>query len=97
LAIGVQFPFEVPNLTARFGGLFLFQRYTMMPEPTYIKCPHCGTLFGIEDDNGTLHIKFKDLYREVEGRVSGPCRKCGSRVVWPSDSVVLIVDHAEKR
>lgn len=59
-----------------------------MPEP--IKCPHCGTLFGIEGDDGVLRIKFKDLYREVEGRVSGPCRKCASTVVWPSQPVVLV-------
>lgn len=59
-----------------------------MPQP--IKCPHCETLFGIEGDDGVLRIKFKDLYREVEGRVSGPCRKCASTVVWPSGRVLLV-------
>ena len=62
-----------------------------MPLP--IKCPHCETLFGIEGEDGVLRIKFKDLYREVEGRVSGPCRKCASRVVWPSGLVVLVSER----
>jgi len=59
--------------------------------PIYIKCPHCGTLFGIEGDDGILRIKFKDLYREVEGRVQGPCRKCGQTVVWPATAFSLVI------
>lgn len=55
-----------------------------------IRCPHCGTLFGIEGEDEVLRIKMKDLYREIVGRVSGPCRKCGSTVVWPKEPVVLI-------
>jgi hypothetical protein len=62
-----------------------------MPNP--VKCPHCGTLFGIEGDDGVLRIKFKDLYREVEGRVAGPCRKCAQRVVWPNERVVLLIER----
>jgi hypothetical protein len=55
-----------------------------------IRCPHCNTLFGIEGDDGVLRIKMKDLYREIEGRVAGPCRKCGSTVVWPKDDVIVV-------
>jgi hypothetical protein len=63
-----------------------------MPPPLKeIRCRECGTLFGIEGEDGTLRIKLKDLYREIDGRASGPCRKCGSRVVWPSESFVLSV------
>jgi hypothetical protein len=62
-----------------------------MPELYHVRCEHCGTLFGIEMPNGTLAIKLKDLYRTIEGRVEGPCRKCGSMVVWPSEPVVLVI------
>jgi len=67
-----------------------------MEELAYIKCPHCGTLFGIENADGKLAIKFKDLYREIDGRVSGPCRKCGSQVVWPTELDFVVVGHSEK-
>ncbi len=58
--------------------------------PNSVKCAHCGSLFGIEGEDGVLRIKFKDLYREIEGRVSGPCRKCAMTVVWPNEDVILI-------
>lgn len=58
-----------------------------------IKCPHCGTLFGKEGEDGVLRIKFKDLFRNVEGRVSGPCRKCGQIVAWPNENVVLVIER----
>lgn len=62
----------------------------MSNDLTPVRCPHCGTLFGIERPDGSLAIKFKDLFRTIEGRVEGPCRKCGSHVVWPSEPVVLV-------
>lgn len=62
-----------------------------MPDLNYIRCQHCGTLFGIEGEDGVLRVKLKDLYREIEGRVSGPCRKCGSTVTWPNEPVVVVV------
>jgi hypothetical protein len=65
--------------------------------PKYIKCPHCGTLFGIEGDDAILRIKFKDLYREIEGRAAGPCRKCGSYMVWPEGSFILEVKTTEEQ
>lgn len=46
-----------------------------------IKCV-CGALFGIEQDDGSLAIKYRDLFRTVRGSVSGPCRKCGADVNW---------------
>jgi hypothetical protein len=46
-----------------------------------VKC-ECGSLFGIEQDDGTLAIKYRDLFRNVDGSVSGPCRKCGKTVRW---------------
>lgn len=56
-----------------------------MPE---IRCPECGALFGIETPGGKLNIKNRDLYREIKGgRVSGPCRRCGTNVVWPSHEI----------
>lgn len=51
-----------------------------------IKCT-CGTLFG-KEVNGTLQIKYRDLYRSVEGKVYGPCRGCGNVVQWPSKAEV---------
>jgi len=48
-----------------------------------VKC-ECGALFGIEQDDGSLAIKYRDLFRLVKGSVSGPCRKCGAIVNWPS-------------
>jgi len=48
-----------------------------------IKCPACGTLFGRENEEGTLDIKHRDLYRTIRGgSVSGPCRRCGAKVTW---------------
>lgn len=46
-----------------------------------IKC-QCGALFGIEQDDGSLAIKYRDLFRIVHGSISGPCRKCGAQVGW---------------
>lgn len=48
-----------------------------------VKCT-CGSLFGIEQDDGSLAIKYRDLFRIVRGTVSGPCRKCGATVTWPT-------------
>lgn len=59
-----------------------------MPNP--VKCQHCGSLFGIEGDDKVLRIKFKDLFREIDGRVSGPCRKCAMTVTWKSGDAVFI-------
>lgn len=47
-----------------------------------IRC-HCGTLFGIRQPNGTLTIKARDVYRTIDGVVTGPCRRCGATVRWP--------------
>lgn len=47
-----------------------------------IVCPQCKTLFGKETD-GVLAIKNRDLYRQIEGKVWGPCRGCGFIVEWP--------------
>ncbi len=46
-----------------------------------VRC-ECGTLFGIQQIDGTLAIKYRDLNRVVSGTVSGPCRKCGEVVTW---------------
>lgn len=46
-----------------------------------VKC-ECGSLFGIEQPDGSLAIKYRDLFRLVKGSVSGPCRKCGATVEW---------------
>lgn len=46
-----------------------------------IKCA-CGALFGIQQEDGSLAIKYRDLFRTVRGSVSGPCRKCGAEVYW---------------
>lgn len=62
-----------------------------MPELIEHRCPHCNTLFGIEGEDGILRIKLKDLYREVDGRVGGPCRRCGIWYVWPSGPIELKV------
>jgi hypothetical protein len=50
---------------------------------THVKCA-CGSLFGIEQEDGSLAIKYRDLFRVVRGSVSGPCRKCGKQVTWPT-------------
>lgn len=47
-----------------------------------VRC-HCGTLFGIEQPDGTLSIKARDVYRNIDGTVTGPCRRCGAIVHWP--------------
>lgn len=49
-----------------------------------IKCQNCQTLFGKEVD-GTLSIKHRDLYRTIVGKVEGPCRRCGTKVIWSSE------------
>jgi hypothetical protein len=64
--------------------------------PNSVKCAHCGSLFGIEGDDGVLRIKFKDLYREIEGRVSGPCRKCAMTVVWPDEDTIFIAQAGKE-
>lgn len=50
----------------------------------HVKC-ECGALFGIEQPDGTLAIKYRDLFRIVKGSVSGPCRKCGANMVWQAN------------
>lgn len=52
-----------------------------------VKCSNCGALFGIQQDDGSLAIKYRDLFRQVRGSVSGPCRKCAALVEWPTPSV----------
>lgn len=47
-----------------------------------IKCPECFTLFGKQQDDGTLSIKHRDLFRNIKGVVSGPCRRCGYIITW---------------
>lgn len=49
-----------------------------------IKCTGCGTLFGIEQDDGALNIKHRDLYRRIYGTCEGPCRRCGAQIKWMS-------------
>lgn len=49
-----------------------------------VKCLNCGTLFG-KESNETLAIKYRDLYRSIEGKAWGPCRGCGNVVEWPQD------------
>lgn len=47
-----------------------------------IEC-ECGALFGIEQADGSLQIKYRDLTRTISGgSVGGPCRKCGQPVTW---------------
>lgn len=48
-----------------------------------VKCTNCGALFGIVQPDGTIAIKYRDLFRVISGSVHGPCRKCGSDVAWP--------------
>lgn len=58
-----------------------------------VRC-RCGMLFGIEQPNGTLAIKYRDLFRIVDGNVTGPCRKCGAKVEWPSKlSSTVVVNY----
>jgi uncharacterized metal-binding protein YceD (DUF177 family) len=44
-------------------------------------------LFAIEDEDGNLNKKHRDMFVTVErgGHVWGPCRKCGQNVEWPRD------------
>lgn len=53
-----------------------------------VKC-ECGALFGIEQPDGSLAIKYRDLFRIVRGSVSGPCRKCGANVTWPTAPMTI--------
>jgi len=57
----------------------------MKPEP--IRCELCGTLFGYANGD-TLTIKHRDLYRSIQGKVEGPCRRCGAMVRWPQKMTV---------
>lgn len=54
-----------------------------------IKCQNCDALFGIQQPDGSLAIKYRDLFRQIRGSVSGPCRKCGATVEWPSVPYVI--------
>lgn len=49
---------------------------------TEVRC-ECGALFGVEQGDGSLQIKYRDLVRRVYGSVEGACRKCGRDVRWP--------------
>lgn len=55
-----------------------------MPDQKPIKCSGCDTLFGIEID-GYLNIKHRDLFRRIDGTVTGPCRRCGHQVIWSNN------------
>lgn len=60
----------------------------MSAQATEIRCPACGCLFGVEVGN-KLNIKHRDLFRAIRGgTVSGPCRRCGELVVWPSKGTI---------
>jgi hypothetical protein len=53
-----------------------------------IRCPECDVLFGKEiqpkEGGQILTIKNRDLYRSMlGGKVWGPCRGCGTTVIWP--------------
>lgn len=59
-----------------------------------IRCPECDSLFGkevqVKGENGAdariLTIKNRDLYRSFRGgRVWGPCRGCGTTIIWPRE------------
>ena len=52
-------------------------------KPHRITCsqPECGTLLGLERENG-LHVKYKNLELVSEGRTSIFCRKCGAITDW---------------
>jgi hypothetical protein len=56
----------------------------MTTQPTPVRCDACGSLFGMEHDDGAvLTIKSRDIYRTYRGgEVEGPCRKCGAQVRW---------------
>jgi hypothetical protein len=47
-----------------------------------VRCLSCGVLFGIVV-NGVITIKYRDLFRSVDGVVWGPCRGCNQIVRWP--------------
>lgn len=48
-----------------------------------IRCPNCGVLYGVAAA-GVLTIKYRDLFRYIEGGVvRGPCRGCKVIVEWP--------------
>lgn len=53
-----------------------------------VRCPTCNSLFGIEQPNGTLAIKHREIYRTISGSIWGPCRRCGAQVRWP-DSLLI--------
>lgn len=55
-----------------------------MAEITAVRCPACGSLFGMEHEDGkVLVIKSRDIYRTFRGgEVEGPCRRCGATVHW---------------
>ena len=62
-------------------------------EDMQVTCNNCGTLFGIETSPGVLSMKYRDVYRQVEGgRVTGPCRRCGSYVIWPKPQMTIQKD-----
>jgi hypothetical protein len=49
-----------------------------------IRCPSCGALFGIATE-GIITIKYRDLFRSIDGSVWGPCRGCQTIVKWAAD------------
>lgn len=55
----------------------------MAQQKREVRCPVDDVLFGVEVNPSTLSIKNRDLYRTIQGgRVSGPCRGCGTQIVW---------------
>ena len=55
-----------------------------------VTCPNCDTLFGIETERGVLSMKYRDVYRQVRGgTVTGPCRRCGTVIQWPSKPLTV--------
>jgi RNase P subunit RPR2 len=41
------------------------------------RCWRCDTLLGVEQ-NGELHVKYKDAQYRVRGVVKATCRRCGA-------------------
>lgn len=69
------------------------------PRSVRWSCSSCGALLGVEE-NGELHIKYKELQHWIRGTCRHRCRRCGTLnqvTVAPATSPTAVATEEGQR